>query len=61
MTLFGPATALVLIDVQNDFFHDEGAYPRNGVRGADFAPLPGRLRPVADAVRAAGGLVISTE
>ncbi|MBX7187925.1 MAG: cysteine hydrolase [Vicinamibacteria bacterium] len=57
----GPATALVLVDVQNDFFHEAGAYPRNGVRCADFEPLPARLRLVADAVRENGGFVISTE
>ena len=61
MPTLGPSTALVLIDVQNDFFHEQGAYPRNGVHCADFAPLPGRLRIVADAVHQAGGLVISTE
>ena len=61
MQFLGPATALILIDVQNDFFHEKGAYPRNGLRCADFGPLPGRLRTVADAVHQAGGLVISTE
>lgn len=61
MTLLGAASALILIDVQNDFFHEEGAYRRNGVRCADFDPLPERLRVVADAVNEAGGLVISTE
>jgi len=61
MHTLDPATALVLIDVQNDFFHEKGAYPRNGVRGADFAPLPERLRLVADEVRENGGMVISTE
>jgi len=61
MHALGPATALVLIDVQNDFFHEKGAYPRNGVRCADFTPLPERLRLVADEVRETGGLVISTE
>lgn len=59
--MLGPSTALLLIDVQNDFFHEKGAYPRNGVRCADFEPLPGRLRVVADEVRENGGLVISTE
>ena len=61
MQPLGPNTALLLIDVQNDFFHEKGAYPRNGVRCEDFAALPDRLRRVAGAVRSAGGLVISTE
>ena len=61
MQFLDPTTALILIDVQNDFFHEKGAYSRNGLRCADFGPLPGRLRTVADAVHQAGGLVISTE
>jgi nicotinamidase-related amidase len=54
------ATALLLCDLQNDFIHPEGAYGRAGLGNADIAALPGRLRPLADAVRAAGGWVVST-
>ena len=53
-------TALLLVDMQNDFLHPEGAYARGGVTATAMAALPGRLRPVADALRAAGGWVIST-
>lgn len=61
MTAFHPATtALMLIDLQNDFLHPNGAYGRAGQGAAATAALPARLKPVADAVRAAGGWVVST-
>jgi ureidoacrylate peracid hydrolase len=53
-------TALVLVDLQNDFLHPEGAYGRAGVTSADIAALPARLKPVADAMRRAGGWIVST-
>ena len=46
-----PATALVLVDLQNDFLHPDGAYGRAGVSAPEIAALPTRLKPVADAVR----------
>lgn len=53
-------TALLIVDLQNDFLHADGAYAR-GVQGAAaIAALPLKLRPLADAVRAAGGWIIST-
>lgn len=61
MTALTPATtALVLVDMQNDFLHPDGAYGRAN-QGCDaIAALPTRLVEVADAMRAAGGWVIST-
>jgi ureidoacrylate peracid hydrolase len=53
-------TALVLVDLQNDFLHPEGGYGRAGVTSADIAALPARLKPVADAMRRAGGWIVST-
>lgn len=53
-------TALLLVDLQNDFIHPEGAYARAGVGADDIAALPERLRPLADAMRAAGGWIVST-
>lgn len=53
-------TALVLVDLQNDFLHPDGAYARGGQGAADIAALPGRLKPVVAALRAAGGVVVST-
>jgi len=61
MPALDPArTGLVLVDLQNDFLHPAGAYGRAGVTSPAIAALPARLKPVADAVRRAGGWVIST-
>jgi nicotinamidase-related amidase len=53
-------TALVLVDLQNDFIHPKGAYARGGAGAAAIAALPGKLKPVADAVRSYGGWIVST-
>ncbi len=53
-------TALVLIDLQNDFLHPQGAYSRSGTSTPAIVALPARLHPVATAMRAAGGFVVST-
>jgi len=53
-------TALVLVDLQNDFLHPEGAYGRAGQASPAIAALPTRLKPVADAMRKAGGWIVST-
>ena len=61
MAEFDPtSTALMLIDMQNDFLHPEGAYGRAGQKSDAIAALPDRLARVADAMRAAGGWVVST-
>jgi nicotinamidase-related amidase len=52
--------ALMLVDLQNDFLHSNGAYARGGATAASIAELPSRLKPVADCVRAGGGWVVST-
>jgi ureidoacrylate peracid hydrolase len=58
---FTPATtALMLIDMQNDFLHPKGAYGRAGLTSAAIAELPARLKPVAAATRKAGGWIVST-
>ena len=53
-------TGLLIVDLQNDFLHPDGAYTRGGQGAAAIAALPLKLRPLADAVRAAGGWIIST-
>ncbi len=53
-------TALLLIDLQNDFLHPEGAYARGGATSEAIAALPARVKPLADAVRARGGWIVST-
>jgi nicotinamidase-related amidase len=54
-------TALLTIDLQNDFLHPEGAYGRAGQTSDLIAALPARIRPVADALRARGGTYISAQ
>jgi ureidoacrylate peracid hydrolase len=54
-------TALLTIDLQNDFLHPEGAYGRAGQGSEAITALPARIRPVADALRAKGGTYISAQ
>jgi len=61
MLEFDPSrSGLILVDMQNDFLHPEGAYGRNGQSCDAIAALPPRLKRVADAMRAANGWIIST-
>ncbi len=53
-------TALLLCDLQNDFIHPDGAYGRAGQSAPAIAELPARLKPLADALRAQGGWIVST-
>jgi nicotinamidase-related amidase len=53
-------TALLLVDLQNDFLHAEGAYARAGQTSAAIAELPDRLKPLADVMRRRGGLIVAT-
>jgi nicotinamidase-related amidase len=54
-------TALLIVDLQNDFIHHEGAYARGGQSDPVIAALPGRIAPLAAAVRRAGGVVMATQ
>ncbi len=54
-------TALLIVDLQNDFLHPDGAYARGGQSNADIAALPDRVLPVAAALRRAGGWIVSTQ
>ena len=54
-------TALLTIDLQNDFLHPEGAYGRAGQSSEAISALPARIAPVRDALRAAGGVYISAQ
>lgn len=66
MNTFDPAglvpaeTALVLIDMQNDFLHPRGAYGRAACTASELAMLPQRLGKVARAVRGWGGWTVAT-
>jgi nicotinamidase-related amidase len=53
-------TALLLADLQNDFIHPDGAYGRAGQKAAEIAAVPARVKPLADAMRKRGGLVVAT-
>ena len=54
-------TALLTIDLQNDFIHPEGAYGRAGQSATSIAALPNRIAPVVGALRARRGLYISAQ
>jgi ureidoacrylate peracid hydrolase len=54
-------TALLIVDLQNDFIHPDGAYARGGPKSTSIAALPARLAPLASRFRSLGGLVIATQ
>lgn len=54
-------TALLSIDLQNDFLHPKGAYGRFGQRADAIAALPDRIKPVRGALKARGGTYISAQ
>jgi ureidoacrylate peracid hydrolase len=55
------ATALLTIDLQNDFLDPKGAYGRAGQSSPEIAVLPARLAPLAKSIRSKGGLVIAMQ
>ena len=59
---FDPAlTAVLIVDLQNDFLHPDGAYGRSGTSSPEIAALPSRIAPLLDTVRRAGGWIVSTQ
>lgn len=60
-TLQGQKTALIIIDLQNDFLDAKGAYARGGDANPAAAPLPPRVAEVARAVKTKGGMVIASQ
>ena len=54
-------TALLTVDLQNDFLHPEGAYGRAGQTAAEIAALPARLKPLVELLKAKGGWFVSTQ
>jgi nicotinamidase-related amidase len=61
LTRLAPATtALVLVDLQNDFLHPRGAYGRAGCTAPALAALPARVADVARAARAWGAWTVAT-
>ena len=57
----GSTTALVVIDLQNDFLDAKGAYARGGDSNPPALLLPDRVAIVARALKAAGGLVAASQ
>jgi len=53
-------TALLLVDMQNDFLHPSGAYARGGAALPGAQRVIANLASLADVVRAAGGWIVST-
>jgi len=54
-------SALLIVDLQNDFLHAKGAYARGGANLPNAATLIANMKSVADALRAAGGWIVSTQ
>lgn len=53
-------TALLIVDLQNDFLAPDGAYARGGAASAAARALPARIAPLARALAAAGGMVVAS-
>lgn len=53
-------TALLLIDLQNDTLHPDGAYGRAGLACEPVRALPGRLAPLVQAMRERDGWIVAT-
>ena len=54
-------TALLTIDLQNDFLHPEGAYGRAGQGADEILALPDRIAPLKSALTQAGGTYVSAQ
>jgi ureidoacrylate peracid hydrolase len=54
-------TALLIVDLQNDFLHADGAYARGRANLPGSAALIANMKSVADATRVAGGWIVSTQ
>jgi ureidoacrylate peracid hydrolase len=54
-------TGLLIVDLLNDFLHPDGAYARSGQTSADITALPQRVLPVANALRANRGWIVSAQ
>jgi len=53
-------TALLIIDLQNDFLAPGGAYDRGGAVSREARALPARVAPLARALKGQGGLVAAS-
>jgi ureidoacrylate peracid hydrolase len=55
------SSALLLLDLQNDFLHSNGAYGRAGQSNPEIAALPAKLKPLVELFRQRGALVGATK
>jgi ureidoacrylate peracid hydrolase len=55
------STALVIVDLQNDFLKHDGAYARGGASNPSALDLPLRVARVAKAIKAGGGMVVASQ
>ncbi len=55
------STALLTIDLQNDFLHPDGAYGRAGQGAESILALPKRIAPLKQSLIKAGGTYISAQ
>lgn len=53
-------TAILLLDLQNDFLHPDGAYGRAGQTAAALSDIPSRLEPMVAAARSARLPILSS-
>ena len=53
--------AVIMVDLQNDFLHPSGAYARGNTVSAQALLLPERIAPVAQALKAQGGMVTASQ
>lgn len=60
-TLDARHTALVIVDLQNDFVSEGGAYDRGGAASNDARALPTRVAPVARTLKQQGGFVAASQ
>jgi nicotinamidase-related amidase len=54
-------TALIIVDLQNDFLSPQGAYARGNTVSAEALLLPARVAPVAKALKSQGGYVATSQ
>lgn len=55
------STALLIVDLQNDFLHPKGAYARGGQGAPSIAALSAKVAPIAKGLRDKGGLIMATQ
>ncbi|MFM0220953.1 cysteine hydrolase family protein [Paraburkholderia dipogonis] len=60
-TLDARHTALIIVDLQNDFVSEGGAYDRGGAASDAARTLPPRIAPVARTLKQRGGFVAASQ